>query len=122
MTRYSRNFTTTDFPEGVPDSRLVNGLQVARNYISKPIRISSGGRSRKRNKAIGGAKHSSHIIDRDGVFLGCDIKCANNEYRHRLLKALFISGFERIFIYDRHVHVDVDYDKPYPRTLLGISK
>ena len=41
---------------------LADNLQVLRDHIGKPIHINSGYRSPSHNKAIGGVKHSQHVL------------------------------------------------------------
>lgn len=43
------------------NDELVEGLQVLRNIIKKPIIINSGCRCEEYNKIIGGAKNSMHV-------------------------------------------------------------
>jgi len=51
----------------------VKVLQPAREYLGQPISISSGYRSPKLNKIIGGAKYSQHVKGE-----AADIICADN--------------------------------------------
>lgn len=41
--------------------KLLDNLQVLRDYLGEPVRINSGYRSPAYNKAIGGAKNSQHM-------------------------------------------------------------
>ena len=105
--QYTKDFDNRiDFKRGIPHPVFIRKLQKARDHYGKPIKISSGGRSRKRNISIGGAKTSAHIIKEDGYFWGCDIKCTNSKDRYKLEASLKKAGFNRIGLYDKHVHVD----------------
>ena len=42
--------------------KLAIQLQVLRDYLGEPIKINSGYRSPKHNKAIGGVKNSQHVL------------------------------------------------------------
>jgi len=44
------------------DLRLVNGLELLRNHLNKPVIVISGCRCEAHNKAIGGAKYSQHLL------------------------------------------------------------
>jgi len=120
--RFSKNFTTKDFPIGQPWYMLIRRLQRARDLFGKPIRISSGGRTRKHNKTVGGKKNSSHIVDFNGYFYAADIRCQNDKDRFVLLNILFLVGFKRIGVYDKHLHVDVDMSKNPIRLWVEKSK
>ena len=66
-----------------------------------PIRITSGYRCIKHNRAIGGAQNSYHTQG-----LAADIMCLRSEYRHALMKYIFKMNFGGIGIYKRQIHVD----------------
>jgi zinc D-Ala-D-Ala carboxypeptidase len=60
----------------------VSVLQPARDYLKKPITVSSGFRCEKLNKLLGGAKHSQH---KNGE--AADLVCKNNSALfHYILK------------------------------------
>ena len=108
--RYTKNFSTKDFPLGVPSHRLLERLQSARESYGKPIIINSGGRTNKHNKKVGGAPGSSHIMKANSEFDAADIKCTTSRQRHEMLPHLIIH-FTRIGIYPTHLHVDADMSK-----------
>ena len=70
--KLTKNFSLSEFESKdgalMPDAvrlnieRLADNLQVLRDEIDKAITITSGYRSPKHNKAIGGAKNSQHVI------------------------------------------------------------
>lgn len=94
-----RNFTS---------ERLILMLDKAREIAGVKFIITSGYRCEKHNAAVKGSKNSSHL---DG--LAADILCVNPDTRYIILKALLQAGFNRIGIYEKHIHVDIDYRKPH---------
>lgn len=69
--------------------------------------ISSGYRTKARNKAVGGAKNSYHIHGKayDIVFPGCRISLSKLGLQARLF-------FKGVIVYPNHIHVDIR-KKPY---------
>jgi len=62
----SANFSTDEFRckccgKLVLDTKLPNALQQLRNRVGRPIKILSGYRCPKHNKAVGGAPASKHV-------------------------------------------------------------
>lgn len=96
---------------------FVEKLDMARGIAGVPFIITSGYRSEAQNEAVGGIKDSEHITG-----YGVDLAATDNEKRHKILDALYTTGFERIGIYDRHIHVGDSPTHPRPRTWVGISK
>jgi hypothetical protein len=47
-----------------------------------------------------------------GAGRAVDIRCSDSFNRWRIISALIASGFNRIGVYDRHIHVDNDPSKP----------
>ncbi len=120
--QFSRNFSTRDFPVGEPHPILIRKLQYARYLYRKPMIITSGGRTPEHNADVGGVSDSSHLIREDGFFQGCDIRCQAGGDRYLMLVALLEAGFKRIGIYDKHIHIDVDEDKPSKVIWVSLSK
>ncbi len=113
MTRYSKNFTSTDFPNGTPHPDFMMRLQRARNIYGKPMYITSGGRTAEHNTSVGGVADSSHLIDENDKFRAADIRCRSSVDRYRMVTALLEAGFKRIGIYmESHIHADDHPDKP----------
>lgn len=92
-------------------------LDVARNKAGVPFVITSGFRSPEQNSLIGGSPNSSHLKG-----LAVDLNVVDSLHRFYVVKGLIETGFNRIGIYDRHVHVDVDPDKPQDVIWTGKSK
>jgi uncharacterized protein YcbK (DUF882 family) len=69
--KLSKNFSLTEFnsKDGTVADQLViknltilsEQLEVLREYLGKPIKITSGYRSKEHNAKIGGAKNSTHV-------------------------------------------------------------
>ena len=83
------------------DVEFIWRLNELRERFGLPLRITSGYRCVKYNRAIGGAKDSYHQQGR-----AADIMCHGSEYRHSLLRYIFLMQFGGIGVYKRHIHVD----------------
>lgn len=83
-------------------------LITARERAGIPFSLTSAYRcpDYNRSDAVGGTEGSSHTIGR-----GVDIKCIGNRQRWTVLNALLSVGFNRIGIYEKHIHVDDDPTK-----------
>lgn len=91
---------------------LVEMLQKAR--LSTPNTayiITSGCRCIKHNDKVGGVGSSAHTTGK-----AADIKYTSNKELYIILSALINAGFKRIGINfkQQFIHVDIDYNKPYP--------
>lgn len=85
-------------------------LDEARDLAGISFVITSGTRTPAHNKSVGGASNSAHLTGE-----GCDIRCRNNEERHKMLRALFLVGINRVGIYDSHIHCDISKTLPQGR-------
>jgi|TARA_Y100000310_G_scaffold336105_1_gene419805 uncharacterized protein YcbK (DUF882 family) len=81
---------------------FVLALQRVRNETKYKIKINSGFRCRKHNKAVGGKPTSSHLRG-----IAVDIACKGSAKRYRLL-ALLPAEFNRVGIGKDFIHVDSD--------------
>ena len=107
MSRW-RFFSEREAYKLVPD--LMYKLDRAREYYDNPIIITSGYRTPEKNHQVNGVSNSAHLTGK-----AADIKAPDDTYmRARLAWALGRAGFERVFVYPRHYHVDVDNTKPSP--------
>lgn len=87
--------------EGLQDD-FVAKLDNAREIANTPFRITSGRRTFLENQQIPGAVNdSSHL---EG--LAVDLYCFLSEERFKIVKALMDTGFVRIGVYKKHIHVD----------------
>lgn len=82
---------------------LLQMLDTARGYLGEPIVITSSYRTKQQNEDCCGSPNSAHLRGN-----AVDIRCSSDRYRLLLLKALIEAGFERIGVYEYHIHVDVE--------------
>ena len=94
---------------------LVRFLDGIRESYGSPIYVTSGYRCAEYDEQIGGS--GTHPTG-----LAVDIGVSNNEERWRLLKALFEAGCRRVGVAERFIHVDLLYDRPFPRLWLYPEK
>ena len=88
------------------DVSFLEKLDNARELAGVPFKITSGYRTEKHNRAVGGELKSSHL---SGVAV--DIAASNDVVRFKLLSALLKIGFSRLGIGKDFVHVDDDKNK-----------
>lgn len=89
------------------DQQLIRLLDDARAHLGKAMIITSSWRPEVT---------SSHNAGK-----AVDIRAKSGAYRLELVKALLKAGALRIGVYDRHIHVDVDYQRPTPTLWSGVS-
>lgn len=86
------------------DRKLVDVLQKYRDFIGKPIVVTSGYRTETHNKAVGGAKNSYHLIGRAIDFF------INGVNARDIAKWMFSMGVTGIGLYinrnQEFVHID----------------
>lgn len=98
------------------DPQLVSMLDDAREAAGVPIVITSGFRTPDQNASVGGVSESSHTKG-----LAVDVRCPNDQYGKQVAFGLGQAGFKRAGFYDKHIHVDIDMEKPYPAKWTGES-
>ena len=111
------NYTEFDSPDELGSGKnmspkILEMLDQAREKFDKPIKITSGYRTKAYNedlKARGykASKNSSHLKG-----LAVDIHCNNSKDRFELVDILLDVGFNRIGIANTFIHADIDQDKP----------
>lgn len=89
------------------DTKLVAKLDVAREIAGIPFVITSGFRSKEKNKAVGGVANSSHLTG-----LAVDLRSRTPYEALFVIKGLIKAGFERIVYEGDHIHADIDDSKP----------
>jgi len=89
------------------DIVLIYFLVEIRRLINIPILISSGYRTLAHNENVKGEVNSSHLKG-----LAVDILCKDNRERYLLLFYALMLKIKRIGIYKKHIHLDIDPDKP----------
>jgi len=87
---------------GIVDAHLVSKLDYARGMAGVPFRINSGFRCKAHNTAVGGHPESQHLVGR-----AADIRAVSRGIRYDIVRALMMSGFNRIGIGREFVHVDI---------------
>ncbi len=89
------------------ESKIIDILEELRNYLKKPVIITSAYRCKVHNRRIGGVPNSAHTKG-----LAVDIKATNSKIRHEILSFLLSKGIKRIGIANVFIHFDLDSDKP----------
>ena len=102
-------FSSPDLPNsGINmDSTLLDLLDTLREHYGKPLRITSGYRTKEHNEAVGGVPNSSHLRG-----YAVDIAATSSGERHDILKLAMDIGFNRIGIAKSFIHLDNDPAKP----------
>jgi hypothetical protein len=94
-------------------NELMEKLTNARKDAKIPFVISSGCRCQERNKNIGGAKNSDHLVDYESIICcGVDILCDNNRNRFTLVKSLLDAGINRLGLAHTFIHAGIDKRNP----------
>ena len=85
------------------DEKAMDTLQLMRNYMGVPLKITSAYRSKKHNDAVGGAKSSQHLKAK-----AFDIRVAGHDPA-RLLAAGEKAGFTSFGFYEKtgFIHFDI---------------
>ena len=104
-----KEFDSPDEPGSgqLMDPYFLQLLDKARTHAQIPFKISSGYRSKKHNKKVGGVNGSAHVKG-----LAADIACSNSSDRFTIINALIFVGFHRIGIAEGFIHADVSTDRP----------
>lgn len=120
----TKNFTTEEFevtstklPNEIPNMEVMHNicnlvrkvLQPAREQLGATIVITSGYRSEKVNKAVGGAKNSQH---KEGKAV--DIICKNMVELREILQSM---EFDQLIIYRNFIHVSWNEGKNRNQTI-----
>lgn len=82
-------------------------LTEARMFANIPFRVTSGYRTAKHNKRVGGELNSGHTRG-----YACDIVAATSAERFIMISAFLKAGFNRIGVGRYYVHVDSDPNLP----------
>lgn len=88
--------------------QFLQRLTRARKHANVPFSISSGYRTPKHNKKVGGVRGSAHTKG-----FAADIRCRKKESakRFKIIQSLILVGFTRIGVSDNFIHVDCDPSK-----------
>ena len=90
---------------------LIDVLEEMREYIKKPIFITSGCRCATHNAAVGGVSNSSHLR---GKAADVSLGYMYGPQRYNLLRAAVMNNALGIGVASTFIHVDVDEDLPRP--------
>lgn len=91
-------------------------LYVRRNYGFE-LQITSAFRDQQENEIVGGVKNSAHLKG-----LAIDVYAPYGKARYYIVKSAIEYGFRRIGVGVRHIHLDMDFSKPYPVIFPDIEK
>ena len=98
-------------------THLINKLQALRNYLNRPLVITSGVRCTTHNKHEGGKSNSAHLKG-----LAVDIACTDSRFRYDLLEGAFALKFARIGVIEDAIHLDLSRVLPQRMTWLYPKK
>lgn len=109
----TKNFNSKEFDSpdvefsGLDIEReLVYKLQVMRDILNIAIIVNSGVRTAHWNEKVGGVSDSGHLTCTD-----VDISVNSSSHRYFIVLAAINVGFDRIGVYNNHVHLSVDKSK-----------
>lgn len=120
MTKLTKNFTLSEFlvsstakskgMENTPScqeleniKKLANTMQQLRDYIGKPIIISSGFRSEVVNSLVGGSNTSSHL---SGLAADFYVGGMSAKYLANVIDLINIK-YDQLIVYPNHVHLGI---------------
>lgn len=92
------------------DREFLWRLEVAASDCDVDFVITSGMRSIKQNRAVGGVVDSAHLKG-----LAVDLLARDSRSRYSIVKSLLRLGFRRIGVTGDHVHVDNSLSLPQNR-------
>ena len=111
------NYSEFDSPDELGSGKnmspeILEILDLAREKYDKPIKITSGYRTKVYNEGLKkrgykASPNSSHLKG-----LAVDIHCNNSKARIELVDILVDVGFNRLGIANTFIHADIDKDKP----------
>ena len=85
------------------DNAFLQMLDDARGIAGIPFNITSGYRTKNRNKLVGGVANSSHLVGK-----AADISVQSGNERYIIINALIKAGFKRIGVAKTFIHCDND--------------
>jgi zinc D-Ala-D-Ala carboxypeptidase len=101
----------------------IERLDSLRGLYGRPLIVSSSYREPEHNAAVDGAKDSAHMPGPDGYYSAVDLTTPANAMpswdRFMIVKLALQLGFQRIGIYERHIHLDLEKRLPAPALWLA---
>lgn len=88
------------------DPSLRDILNRGREKFGRPLVINCGCRCAAHNAAVGGARHSAHLVGPDGLCHAVDIKVLSDITRAKLCGIFYRLGIRRFEVSDLHLHID----------------
>jgi hypothetical protein len=94
-------------------------LEKTRELAGVPMRVTSSWRPREE-----GTRRMSAHEDDGSWYHGVDIACTDSRTRYKILYAALVTGFKRIGVYDKHIHLDVAVGPGFEHGVVwwGVSK
>lgn len=108
-------FYDTVPPELVANAtKLLQNLQIIRDFIGKPVKIISGYRSEARNKAVGGKNKSLHLqaAAADIQITGMIAKDIHSKIEELIKQKKLYNGGLGLYVKSNFVHYDVRDNGP----------
>ena len=105
----TQEFDSPDLPNsGINmDNAFLQMLNDARGIAGIAFNITSGYRTKNRNKLVGGVANSSHLVGK-----AADISVQSGNERYIIINALIKAGFRRLGVAKTFIHCDNDESKP----------
>ena len=103
MLKNEKNIDFSLIDKSLLNIQLVQKLEAVQSICESQIIITSGFRSVKYDKSIGGSGKNAHTRG-----LAVDIRCRNSRDRFYIIRALILYGFNRIGDEKDHIHADID--------------
>ena len=88
---------------------LIEFDKYMQNNYGIELTITSAYRTTEENEKVGGVPNSSHLKG-----LAVDVAVASGRQRYYIVKGAMEFGFRRIGVGKYHIHLDMDFNKPYP--------
>ena len=88
---------------------MLKRLDDLREACGFALVVTSSFRDVDKNAAVGGANNSSHCLAADGMYSGVDLQFdLGGAGRFILMREIFRVGFNRIGVYKKHIHLDIE--------------
>jgi len=100
------------FPHEMDDVLLLT-LDKARRYAGQAFIITNSYRDPDSDIGVPDSAHKKGMA--------VDIRANDSRTRYNVLRGLLAAGFQRIGVYDKHLHADVDASKPTGVVWIGTS-